>query len=187
MVVSAVFESNVIHVRPLLVRLNQSCEAKVYQKLGSTLYEAVIWASRTLLTNRIYRQVRDASTIVDKELTFGRRWTNWRRDINNNRKTENSFRRPEWKYWGSKSIPNLFKPTYHEPYRDVPFWGRSDRTVCLGEFSKPHTHFTKIVQNSRPRVDYRDSTQVHLALRDPTNDRDVEPTKEGDGSQSPMK
>ncbi|KAF5401235.1 hypothetical protein PHET_05516, partial [Paragonimus heterotremus] len=85
-----------------------------------------------LEANRICRQFRDASTLVDKELTFGRMW---RQDINNNRKNENSVQRPEWKYWGSKSIPDLFKPTYHEPYRDVPVWGRSDRTVCSGMFT----------------------------------------------------
>ncbi|KAF7261607.1 hypothetical protein EG68_01081 [Paragonimus skrjabini miyazakii] len=139
-----------------------------------------------LEANRIYRKVRDASTLVDKDLTFGRMWVKWRRDIDNNRKNESSFQRPEWKYWGSKSIPNLFKPTYHEPYQDVPVWGRSDRTVCLGEFSKPHTHFLKIVQNSRPRIDYRDSTQVHLALRDPSLDRDIKPTNAGRCLQSPV-
>ncbi|KAF8570377.1 hypothetical protein P879_05204, partial [Paragonimus westermani] len=137
--------------------------------------------------NRIYREVRDASTLVDKELTFGRMWSKWRRDINNNRKNKSRLQRPEWKYWGSKSIPNLLEPACHEPYQDVPVWGSSDRTVCLGEFSKPHTHFTKILQSSRPRVDYRDSTQVHLALRDPAIDRDVKSIKEGHGSQSPLK
>ncbi|CAL8097736.1 unnamed protein product [Calicophoron daubneyi] len=60
----------------------------------------------------------DASTSTERKLLDNKK----RRSD-----TRQSAKRPEWRYWGSKSIPNLLDPPSFEPFKDNRIWSSSIR------------------------------------------------------------
>ncbi|CAH8868481.1 unnamed protein product [Trichobilharzia szidati] len=76
---------------------------------------------------RIYNQMKDVSTSVDAELQHGKMHIKWVKQ------QKKQFNRPEWRYWGSKPIPQLIGPPIFEPFKDATAWGRSDRLTTTVE------------------------------------------------------
>lgn len=80
--------------------------------------------------NRLCREFCDASTSVGNDLKFGRMWMRWNHGKQEHKPND---KKPEWRYWGAKSIPSILDPPIFEPYRDGLAWGNLDRTTDQGK------------------------------------------------------
>ncbi|OON23159.1 hypothetical protein X801_00935, partial [Opisthorchis viverrini] len=111
---------------------------------------------------RIYREFRNAFKSVDKTPEFKRNGIDW---SGSKHRHSQKPERPHWKYWGHKPIPDILDPPFHEPYRDNP--DRRYATIATDIVSRPDVHFSSVSSRPTQPFNHRDSTRIHLALREP--------------------
>ncbi|TPP60121.1 hypothetical protein FGIG_04173 [Fasciola gigantica] len=143
--------------------------------------EESVFGKETVEASRLCRQFRDACTSADNDLKFGSLSISWKRQTP---EQKYSKKRPGWRYWGAKSIPSLLDPPIFEPYRDTPVWGKFDRIPDQGGVERPEIHFTKVTHKPKHAINFRDSVQVYMALRDPTHTQNVSKAKVSPVNQS---
>ncbi|GAA49761.1 hypothetical protein CLF_103531 [Clonorchis sinensis] len=112
---------------------------------------------------RIYREFRNAFKSVDRTSAFKIKGIDW---PGSQHRQSQKPERPHWKYWGHKPIPDLLDPPFHEPYRDNP--DRRYATIATDIVGRPDVHFSSVSSRPMQPFNYRDSTRIHLALREPS-------------------
>ncbi|TGZ67947.1 hypothetical protein CRM22_004507 [Opisthorchis felineus] len=110
---------------------------------------------------RIHREFCNAFKSVDGTSEVKMKSIDW---LGSKRRQSQKPERPHWKYWGHKPIPDLLDPPSHEPYRDNP--DRRYATIATNIASGPDVHSSSVSLRPTQPLNYRDSTRIHLALRE---------------------
>ncbi|BHF77115.1 hypothetical protein SprV_0502021800 [Sparganum proliferum] len=74
-------------------------------------------------------------------------------------------KRPPWKYWGRRQIPNILDPPVFEPYQPMMTFGPTSLVNKDASGEWPSAHFVKVNHNAELQSAQNDSSRVYAALQ----------------------